>query len=278
MKSPLRYPGGKSRAVGRILGLLPDFAEYREPFAGGASVFFGLKTSFSERKFWLNDLYFELYNCWLQTRDCSEDVIRHITVWRNEFADGKTLYGFLTQNMPRFTDVEKAAAFFIFNRITFSGTTESGGYSEQAFGGRFTPSSIERLAAASGALQGVKITNSDYSEVVLAMGENVVLFLDPPYYSAEKSRLYGKNGSMHTGFDHERFAETMQRCPHKWLITYDNSPYIRDIFSFASVFEWDLIYGMRNVTKNGDQTGKELFISNYIESVVPVERQTTIAF
>lgn len=278
MKSPLRYPGGKSRAVGRILKLLPDFTEYREPFVGGGSVFFGVKTAYPQRKFWLNDLYFELFNCWLQTRDYPESVITQITIWRNEFTEGKMLHGFLTENMPRFNTIEKAAAFFIFNRITFSGTTQSGGYSEQAFYGRFTVSSIERLAEASGALQDVKITNDDYAEVTLAPGENVVIFLDPPYYSAEKSRLYGKNGSMHTGFDHERFAETMLQCPHKWLITYDNSPYIRDIFSFASVFEWDLVYGMRNVTKNGDQTGKELFISNYTESFAPVNRQTTIAF
>jgi len=36
IKSPLRYPGGKSRAVQRLLALVPDvFDEYREPFVGG---------------------------------------------------------------------------------------------------------------------------------------------------------------------------------------------------------------------------------------------------
>jgi len=76
--------------------------------------------------------------------------------------------------------------------------------------------------------------------------------------------LYGKNGNLHKSFDHEKFAETMKNCKHKWLITYDDSEYVRDLFSFAKITAWELTYGMRNVTENSDQKGKELFISNYL--------------
>lgn len=55
----------------------------------------------------------------------------------------------------------------------------------------------------------------------------------------------------------------MKNCPHKWLITYDDSEYIKELFSFASIRSWNLTYGMRNVTDNSDQKGNELFISNY---------------
>lgn len=74
----------------------------------------------------------------------------------------------------------------------------------------------------------------------------------------------GKNGNLHKSFDHKRFAETMKNCPHKWLITYDDSDYIKDLFSFANIVTWNLTYGMRNITENSNQNGKELFISNYI--------------
>jgi site-specific DNA-adenine methylase len=43
IKSPLRYPGGKSRAIKFITQLIPEFKEYREPFVGGGSVFVYLK-------------------------------------------------------------------------------------------------------------------------------------------------------------------------------------------------------------------------------------------
>ena len=57
----------------------------------------------------------------------------------------------------------------------------------------------------------------------------------------------------------------MKNCQHKWLITYDDSEHIKDLFSFANIIPWDLTYGMRNVTETSDQNGKELFISNYIK-------------
>jgi DNA adenine methylase len=190
-------------------------------------------------------------------------VIAQICAWRERYPIGKELFRFLNENSARFNEWEQAAAFFIYNRITFSGTTLSGGYSEGAFSGRFTESSIQRLNRLAKIITDATITNYDYAQVITHDGENVFIFCDPPYYSATKSALYGKNGNLHKGFDHCRFAETMRDCSHKWLITYDDSEFIRDLFSFATITPWELTYGMRNVTETSDQTGKELFISNY---------------
>ena len=264
IRSPLRYPGGKSRAVKLIASLVPHFEEYREPFLGGGSVFLYLKQKFPNRKFWVNDLHFPLFKFWQMCRDHVELVIQKVYEWREQFQNGKALHRFLTCNRATFNEVETAAAFFILNRMTFSGTSESGGYSEQAFRGRFTESSIHRLRAFAEVLKGTIITNDDFQNVVEQEGNNVFLFLDPPYYSATKSALYGKNGHLHKHFDHVRFAETMKQCKHHWLITYDDSDYIRELFSFATILTWDLTYGMRNVTAHSNQTGKELFISNYL--------------
>ncbi len=263
IKSPLRYPGGKSRFVHLIGHLVPPFVEFREPFVGGGSVFLYLKQKFPNSQFWVNDLYPELYFFW---KHCQKDVtvlMKQIGKWRMEFAEGKELYHFLAENIASFNEMEKAAAFFIFNRITFSGTTEAGGYSAQAFKGRFTDSSIERLRGFSVLLDNIHITNFDYASVVEAPGNSVFLFLDPPYYSATKSALYGKNGKLHKVFDHQRLANVLKDCSHQWLLTYDDSEYIRELYEFANIFSWDLTYGMRNVNKNSNQVGKELFISNY---------------
>ena len=132
---------------------------------------------------------------------------------------------------------------------------------------RFTESSIKRLTPFSRIIQEATITNFNYKELIQAEGNNVFLFLDPPYYSATKSALYGKNGHLHKAFDHVEFAKAMKMCPHKWLITCDDSEYIRDLFSFASIIPWNLTYGMRNVTETSNQNGKEIFVSNYLESL-----------
>jgi DNA adenine methylase len=264
IKSPLRYPGGKSRAVELITSRVPDFDEYREPFVGGGSVFISLKQKAPSKKYWINDLYYELYKFWQVTQHHIEQLIQQVNSWRDEFTEGRQLYRFLVENKKNFGDIEIASAFFIFNRITFSGTTESGGFSNQAFQKRFTESSIKRLKQLASVLSETKITNDDYQKVVESEGKNVFLFLDPPYYSATKSALYGKNGHLHKQFDHERFANVMKNCDHQWLITYDDSEYIRHLFDFAQITSFNLMYGMRNQTESSDQKGKELFISNYI--------------
>ncbi len=263
IKSPLRYPGGKSRAIKFIAPLISEFDEFREPFVGGGSVFVYLKQKYPNRKFWINDIYENLYHFWKQTQQNPEKLIKQIQFWKDNSDNGKELHRFLLDNIKNLDELNKAAAFFVFNRITFSGTTESGGYSNAAFNKRFTQSSIERVKHLSLILDNTKITNLDYQEVLEAKGGNVFIFLDPPYYSATKSALYGKNGNLHKSFDHERFAEVLKSTKHKWLITYDDSEYIRDLFSFANIKKWNLTYGMRNVGNNGNQKGNELFITNY---------------
>lgn len=263
IKSPLRYPGGKSRAIKFITPLIPDFGEFREPFIGGGSLFIYLKQKYFNKKYWINDIYKNLFHFWQQTQQNSTELINKIQNFKNSTFSGKELYQYLSHNIENFDEINKASAFFVFNRITFSGTTESGGFSNSAFEKRFTQSSIERVKLLASILSNTKITNMDYQQVVEQEGENVFIFLDPPYYSATSSALYGKNGNLHKNFNHERFASILKNNKHKWLITYDNSNYIKKLFSFANIKEWNLTYGMRNVNKNSDQNGKELLISNY---------------
>ena len=271
-KSPLRYPGGKSRAAKLITSLIPDFDEFREPFVGGGSIYLTTKQQYPNKEYWINDIYFELYNFWDFAQKDMRYLAEKVEFWLNEFDDGKILYYFLNENFNDFNDLDKAAAFFVYNRITFSGTTLSGGYSDAAYKGRFTASSIDRLRKIEPIIHNTKITNFDYSVLLEHPGDNVFIFLDPPYHAAEKSALYGKNGNLHKGFDHEAFANSLKSCSHKWLITYDDSEYIRSLFcDFAHIYNWDLVYGMRNVSKDSEQTGKEVFISNYLDNRSDVE-------
>ncbi|MDB9306898.1 MULTISPECIES: DNA adenine methylase [Cyanophyceae] len=269
IKSPLRYPGGKSKAIKQIAKHLPDnFSEFREPFVGGGSVFIYLKQKFPHLKIWINDLNRELFLFWKYTQSHLPQLVEEIRRVKDKYTDGKILFKELTTiDTQTLSDFERAARFFILNRITFSGTVESGGFSEQAFHKRFTYSSIERLEKLAEILtDDVKITNLDYSELLDADGKNVFIFLDPPYFAATKSRLYGKDGDLHTTFEHQRFAELLRECDHRWLITYDDSPQIRENFHDAHLFEWELQYGMNNYKQGSAAKGKELFITNFAKN------------
>ncbi|HOE90670.1 MAG TPA: DNA adenine methylase [Candidatus Cloacimonadota bacterium] len=265
LKSVLRYPGGKSKAIKQILQFIPlKFDEYREPFVGGGSLYLSLKQSmFNIHKFWINDINADLMLFWKYAQTENSSLVNHINSFLSTYQDGKQLFTFLRDKSNSFIDIEKAARFFILNRITFSGTTEAGGFSQQAFLKRLTKSSIQRIVEAERVLQNTHITNLDYSKSLEKGGNNVFIFLDPPYYSTIKSRLYGKNGCNHIFFDFEKFANDMKNCNHKWLITLDDNDYIRDLFSYAKITPWSLQYGMNNVGSNASEKGKELFIYNY---------------
>lgn len=265
IKSPLRYPGGKSRALPQMKFLLPkEYEEYREPFVGGGSFFIYLRQAFPALKIWINDLNPELFYFWTHAQIDSERLANEVLKVKTGCKDGQGLFNeLLGAKVDALSGWERAVRFFVLNRITFSGLVEAGGYSQMAFLGRFTSSSIERLAGLGRLLNGIKITLGDYKDILSTGGKEVFTFLDPPYFKATKSKLYGKGGILHTGFDHDEFADEMKKCAHSWLITYDDSPKIRGNFAFAKIYDWELQYGMNNYKQGKAEKGNELFISNY---------------
>jgi DNA adenine methylase len=272
INSPLRYPGGKTKALRQIIPYLPArFASYREPFVGGGSLFVYLKQQRPQLPVWINDLNHDLYCFWHSAQNDLVSLVQAVAGIQQRTTDGRKLFAELTTNcrVAELSAFDRAVRFFILNRITFSGTIEAGGYSQQAFERRFTRTAIERLARLGAVLkQDVRITNLDYEALLTTPGNTdgaVFIFLDPPYLSATKSKLYGPKGVLHTSFDHTRFARALAACPHKWLITYDDSPAVRRNFAFsgAHIYEWQLQYGMNNFGRTFAPKGKELFITNY---------------
>lgn len=265
MKSPLRYPGGKSRALKHILPHIPaTIKEFREPFLGGGSVYLAVRSIFKERlTYWINDLNADLYSFWKESRDSLSYLVAEVEQILKNAHDGRQLFDELRDSDESLDSLSRAVRFFVMNRITFSGVVGDGGYSQQAFEKRFTQSSIDRLQQLAGWLDNTTITNQDYESVVLAPGDNVFLYLDPPYLSATRSRLYGDLGRLHTGFDHEHFASVVKNCKHRYLISYDDSSTIRELFNFASIIEFQLHYGMTNANQTQSSKGNEILIKNY---------------
>ncbi len=265
IKSPLRYPGGKSRGIGEIAARMPTrFTEYREPMVGGGSVFCYVRQQFPDVRCWINDLNYDLVCFWQAAQADSDVLADELHRIRERESDGRAFFERLRGlDKETLNDFERATRFFALNRITFSGTIESGGYSQGAFEGRWTHSAIERVRDLAPLLSGVRITYGDYEPLLNGTADRIFVFLDPPYLTATQSKLYGVNGILHTGFDHERFAAMVRACPHDWLITYDDAPVLRERFDESSLYGWRLQYGMNNYKQEGAAIGAELMISNY---------------
>ena len=121
IKSPLRYPGGKSRAVQRIYHILPqEFDEYREPFVGGGSLFIYLKQQRPDLKIWINDLNLELYYFWKHAQIDSEKLAGEVLKIRGKYTNGQRLFDeLIKEDFSKRSDFDRAVRFFILNLITF---------------------------------------------------------------------------------------------------------------------------------------------------------------
>lgn len=265
IRSPLRYPGGKQRVLKRILERTPEqITEYREPFLGGGSVFIALKQIYPNAKFKIGDFNRDLCSFWVTLRDNSNDFIDEIIRIKKTTKNGRELHKKLKSQKNNNEIFQQAIRFYVLNRITYSGTIDSGGYSEQAFRKRFTFSRISQLKGVSDLLQGVEILNESYEKLLFENGENVFIYLDPPYWKSRKSKLYGKNGDLHSFFDHFKFAQDVAKCEHHWLMTCDNSKIMRELFSENNRRPENWSYGMTNVNGRKTIIGNELFVSNNI--------------
>ena len=267
VKSPLRYPGGKSRAVDFLSDYLPAFNEFREVFFGGGSFGFHCAQTFIDKTFAASDLNYELYSFWNQLKENPGGLVEGVQSLFDQYklsskaTVGKELFDLLVKRRnENETELQRAVDFFVLNRITFSGVVDSGGFSQGSFEGRFTQSAIDRMLKAHEIAKRFDFYCEDFSFLIERNGQHVFLFLDPPYHAATKSKLYGRNGILHTEFDHERLFRLLKKSKHKWLVTYDNSAFIRDLYKDFYQLDWRLQYGMTNAKS---APANELLIANY---------------
>ena len=276
LKTPLRYPGGKSRACSKMDPYFPDlrnYKEYREPFLGGGSVAIHIAKKYPHLDMWVNDLYKPLYNFWCVLRDDSQELSERLKEYKSLHPTpekAKDLFDCMKKLLrhPDTLDLYRAIAFYILNKCSFSGLTESSSFSSQASVSNFSMRGIEKLPEYSKIIKDWKITNYSY-DYLLDYKDSTFVYLDPPYDI--KDNLYGKKGSMHKGFDHDRFASDCSACDMPQLVSYNSDQLVKDRFVNWSAAEFDLTYTMRSVGEymRDQKQRKELLLFNYgIEGLV----------
>jgi DNA adenine methylase len=255
--SPLRYPGGKTRACKIIENVIlqhfdiTSFDTIISPFFGGGSFEFYMQNKYRVA-LKVNDKFMPLYNFWKQVKinkDILCEGLRDIkSVSKEQFIAYRKTIMDLQDNI-----LQQAIQYFVINRCSFSGSTLSGGFSEEASRKRFTQSSINKIEALD--FTNIEIYNEDFYDFINtyipalteAQPSKSLLFLDPPYYLESKSKLYGNNGDLHEGFNHNLLFELLN-SKKNWVLTYNNCEYIRNLYKDYTILDVNWSYGM-NTTK-----------------------------
>ena len=270
LKTPLRYPGGKSRAITKMSRYLPDMSKYkhyREPFLGGGSVALYMTKQHPHLDIWVNDLYEPLANFWQQLQHEGNEITTRLRTFKTSyptpdrarelFIESKELV-----NDARASLITRAVSFYIVNKCSFSGLTESSSFSKQASDSNFSLRGIEKLPEYSKLIQHWKITNLSYEELVTD-DKNVFTYFDPPYEIGVP--IYGKRGEMHKYFDHDAFAQKCDGHTAHMMVSYNSTQVIRNRFKDWNAAEFELTYSMRTTgdyMKNQAER-KELVLTNY---------------
>ena len=273
LKTPLRYPGGKSRAVKKMAEFFPlfsDYKEFREPFLGGGSVALYISQMYPHLDIWVNDLYEPLYNFWRELQENGDEIRSQLVQLKQRHPDpasAKVLFleskEYLGNDPRRTNATARAVAFYIVNKCSFSGLTESSSFSKQASDSNFSMRGIDKLPYYRQIIKDWKITNLSYEEL-MTDDKGAFVYLDPPYEI--KSNLYGKKGNMHKGFDHDEFYYTCDRYVCDQMVSYNSSNLIKSRFIDWTPYEYDHTYTMRSVGEymQEQQSRKELLLLNYV--------------
>jgi DNA adenine methylase len=215
----------------------------------------------------VNDLYAPLYNFWRELQENGSEMRDQLTQLKNHHPEPASARVLFQQAKGKLNDdstsnLSAAVCFYIVNKCSFSGLTESSSFSKQASDSNFSMRGIDKLPEYSGMIKNWKITNLSYEEL-LTDNRDIFTYLDPPYDI--RDNLYGRRGDMHKSFCHDTFASDCDRFIGPQLISYNSSQLVTDRFQGWTVGEFAHTYTMRSVgSYNTDQASrKELVLTNY---------------
>ncbi|MEM1367406.1 MAG: DNA adenine methylase [Cyanobacteria bacterium P01_H01_bin.15] len=254
IRSPLMYPGGKSRLVKEILPLLPltEIESVVSPFFGGGSLEFACGSRGLRVQGY--DCFAPLANFWQQTLQDAQTVSAIANQIRQTFTK-QTFYLFRTQlqNIDKLDPKLPAAMYFAVNRASFSGATLSGGCSQQAIDKRFTQSSLQRLAEFTAPC--VTVEQKDFREAIT--GQEEFLYVDPPYFAI--ANLYRAQGDLSfRQHDHEILAEILNQHQGRWALSYNSCDEVRALYPQQRVINLSASKSMSN-----GRICPEILIVNY---------------
>jgi DNA adenine methylase len=251
MRSPLSYVGGKNRLANQIIALFPTHQTYVEAFAGGAQIFFRKEPSNVEV---LNDLDNEIVNFYRVCQNHYGELLRYFRfalVSRTVFALHKTT------RPETLTDVQRAARYLYLLRNSFASLVINPVYhrnviQKPGFNLERLPELIEN---AHKRLERVQIECAPYEEILHYFDRKGTLFFcDPPYYGR---KLYHHNFG-HADF--ERLAERLSNIVGKFVLTLNDVPEVRALFSRFLMEKVDLHYTSQ---KHAGRRYREVIITNF---------------
>lgn len=274
--SPLRYPGGKSRIADFVKQIIKDNklldGVYVEPYAGGAAVALSLLMSEYVSRIIINDKDRSIFAFWHSVLNETERLCQYIEetpvtmeIWREQ----RELQSIEKKKTADLFSLGFSTLFL--NRTNRSGIIKAGviGGLEQTgnykIDARYKKEElIARIRRIAAYADRIELHNEDAVDLVSKIShiapQNTIMYLDPPYY--KKGR--GLYMNYYNDSDHRAIRDIITNVDTiKWMVSYDNSCFIKSLYKEYRSQEFYLNYSANN---NGKGTEVLFFSNNCIVS------------
>lgn len=251
IKPFIRWAGGKSRLLRRILPHVPDsIRDYYEPFLGGGAVFLACATRVFRHSN-LADLNEHLIAAWVAMRDHQVEL-RPLLDWYVA-NDSKELYYEVRSAAPT-SLVEKAARFLYLNGVSWNHlwreNSRTGAMNVPWGDRRFKSIDAATMAAIGKILTGVNIVAADFREVLQNATCGDFVYLDPPYLplftrpdiekepTAKFNKYTAKTFELPDLVDLANICARLSRRGVRWVMSNRDTESVRDMFSDAEIIRF----------------------------------------
>ena len=243
-RAPFAWVGGKSRLAKDIIALMPEYKTYAEVFGGALSVFYQKSPSKLEV---INDINSDLINLHriIKSRPIS------LQIELNNMLRSREIFELIKNKAikPR-NNVQKAAFYYYLISLSFGAKTNNFAMSK---GARSPKNIYKSFEIYSKRLKMAVIENLSYEKFIKEYdGVDTLFYLDPPYYVKGK----GLYLNYYNDTDHQNIANTISEIANcKWIVSYDNVPFITSLYSKYRQQCFELNYSASNSGK-----GKEIMV------------------
>ena len=245
--------GGKSKIAKELISLFPtDKDTYIEPFLGAGNILMRMnKDQFKQRV--VNDLDRMVYYLFHDIQKINKDDVMTLfddvnkSYWKQ--IHRQLEWVFLAPPQRRL------ALLLYYVWFSYGGKCESFDTKKATTSTRRKSSLMKKLDAIQGHLDGVILKNLSCCELIQQYQHdaNTFLYCDPPYY---------ETATYKHGINHDDLQRTLSQCQGKWMVSYNDHPYIRELYQDYHIKEIKTTYQLMGTNNRQDKT--ELIITNYV--------------
>lgn len=260
--TPLRYPGGKGKFAHFVKQIFEtnDLLDghYAEPYAGGAGVALELLFHEYASNIHINDYDPAVHAFWVSAVGDTDELCRLIAD-TDVNMDNWHKYKAIMDHSGEASTLDLAMATFFLNRTNRSGILKAGVIGGKSQLGkwkldvRFNKQDLIRRIDLIGRYKNrIKVYNLDATDflatIIPQLPQKSLTYLDPPYY-VKGSGLY-RNFYNHD--NHVEIAGALRHVDRPWIVSYDNVPEIKEIYSQYRQDEYFLSYTAQEKRKGSE--------------------------